>query len=316
MYHILLLVVSLLPGILLMAYILYMDRNEREPMSLVLKAIMLGAFSTIIATVIGLGFEFIHPMFAERKEMDLYHAFLLSFLQIGPVEEFSKLIVVLLFIWKRPEFNEENDGIVYVGASALGFAMFENILYVFQHGMGTGILRAFTSIPLHCFTGVIMGYYVGLAKFSPTPSKQKFNLFLGFIYATFFHAIYDTFAFSGTELGLLIFPTVILLIVFGVVLLERGHKLSLARWGSNVPQTPTATVSVESGSGVWKVWISRPLLVLVLIFWVLLLSSFNEKTDGSMEEIILAGIVLTFLPALIGSLLELSYFFSKRKLVG
>jgi protease PrsW len=312
MYHILLLVVSLLPGVLLMLYILYMDRNEKEPLSLVLKAIMLGAISTLIATAIGLGFEYIHPIFAERETMDLQQAFLLSFLQIGPVEEFSKLIVILLFIWKRPEFNEENDGIVYVGASALGFAMFENILYVFQHGMGTGILRAFTAIPLHCFTGVIMGYYTGLAKFSPTRSKQKFNLFLGFAYATFFHAIYDTFALSGTELGLLILPTVILLVVFGVILLGRGHKLSLARWGSNVP-TEAPVVSTETGTSVWKVWVSRPILLLVLVFWVLLISSFDSKTDGALEEIILGGIILTFLPALIGSLLELSYFFSKRK---
>jgi len=65
-------------------------------------------------------------------------SFLVSFLQIAPVEEACKLAVVLLFVWKSPHFYKENDGIVYMGSSALGFALLENIAYVVEHGLGTG----------------------------------------------------------------------------------------------------------------------------------------------------------------------------------
>ena len=55
--------------------------------------------------------------------------------------------MVLLFVWGNPNFNEENDGVVYVGASAIGFAVLENIAYVVQNGIGTGVLRAMAPLP-------------------------------------------------------------------------------------------------------------------------------------------------------------------------
>ena len=161
----LLLVASLLPGLILLYYIFYMDRNEKEPIGLIIKSVSLGALSTLLAIAVEVAFESLHPIFTDGNKT-LTSAFVKSFIQIAPIEEFSKLIVVLLFIWKQADFNEENDGIVYVSASAIGFAMFENIFYVLEGGLSIGILRSVTAMPLHCFTGVIMGYYVGLAKFS------------------------------------------------------------------------------------------------------------------------------------------------------
>jgi len=89
-----------------------------------------------------------------------------SFLQVAPVEEMCKLGVVLAFVWRNPNFNEENDGIVYVGASAIGFALLENILYVAENGIGTGVLRAISAMPLHVFTAVVLGLHVGRARFA------------------------------------------------------------------------------------------------------------------------------------------------------
>jgi RsiW-degrading membrane proteinase PrsW (M82 family) len=48
---------------------------------------------------------------------------------------------------------------------SMGFAAFENILYVFQGGFKVALLRAFTAIPAHATFGVIMGYYMGKSKF-------------------------------------------------------------------------------------------------------------------------------------------------------
>jgi RsiW-degrading membrane proteinase PrsW (M82 family) len=39
------------------------------------------------------------------------------------------LILVVLFLWKKDEFDGIIDGIVYAGMVGLGFAMTENILY-------------------------------------------------------------------------------------------------------------------------------------------------------------------------------------------
>lgn len=46
----------------------------------------------------------------------------------------------------------------------MGFAVIENILYVFEHGLEVGIMRSFTSIPGHGMFAIYMGVYYGLAK--------------------------------------------------------------------------------------------------------------------------------------------------------
>src|SRR6185369_17813007 len=46
------------------------------------------------------------------------------------VEESSKAFILLvLFLWKRDEFDGIVDGVVYAGMVGLGFAMTENVLY-------------------------------------------------------------------------------------------------------------------------------------------------------------------------------------------
>jgi RsiW-degrading membrane proteinase PrsW (M82 family) len=222
----LLLLLALAPGVLLMWYIIYMDRNEPEPIGFVIFIIAMGAVSCLPAAFIE-SFLLTIPLFHMGG---IIGAGLQSFLVIAPTEEFVKLAVVLIFVWKNRNFNEENDGIVYVGAAALGFAMFENIFYVTQHGFGTGIARALLAVPLHCFSGVLMGYFVGLARFTENRKKRRSLILKGFLLAVLFHAVYDTFALSASSISLLIIPVTIILIVMGILFLNKGRILSQKRW--------------------------------------------------------------------------------------
>ena len=89
------------------------------------------------------------------------------------------------------------DGIVYAVMISLGFATIENIGYVLNHpGQETqiAIMRMFTAIPLHAVCGVILGYFVGLAKFSENKTSL---LYKGLFLATLVHTIYNYFIFLG-----------------------------------------------------------------------------------------------------------------------
>jgi hypothetical protein len=68
-------------------------------------------------------------------------------------------------VWRKPAFGEENDGIVCTGASAIGFALLENIIYVARQGLDVGAAWTFSAIPLHVFTAVLVGLHVGRARF-------------------------------------------------------------------------------------------------------------------------------------------------------
>lgn len=117
------------------------------------------------------------------------YAFGDAFLVAALCEEIFKLLAVYILVWKNPNFNERFDGIVYAVFVSLGFAMTENIMYVFSNGMSTGIARAFTAVPAHAMFGIMMGYYLGLAKFS---KKGKLSLLLlAFFIPFLIHGIYD-----------------------------------------------------------------------------------------------------------------------------
>jgi RsiW-degrading membrane proteinase PrsW (M82 family) len=77
----------------------------------------------------------------------------------------------------------------------MGFATLENVGYVMQHGLGTGILRMFLSVPAHGTFAVLMGYHVGLAKFDPA-NRRKYMI-LAIFWPTLFHGSFDFFLFVG-----------------------------------------------------------------------------------------------------------------------
>jgi RsiW-degrading membrane proteinase PrsW (M82 family) len=102
---------------------------------------------------------------------------------------------------------------------SMGFAALENILYVFQHGVATGITRAFTAVPAHATFAILMGYFMGKAKFSK--NKTELNL-LGLLVATIFHGAYDFFLFINFIPGIATGAFVSLII--GIVLSKKAIK--------------------------------------------------------------------------------------------
>lgn len=226
MFSVKLLLLAIIPPVAYLLYLLSKDKREPEPAHAIAQAVILGICSTIPAMFAEM-FLLRFPLFIGEG---LRVAALKSFLVIAPVEEACKLGAILLVMWGNKNFNEENDGIVYVTAGSIGFALFENVFYVMGNGMATGIARAVTSIPLHTFCGVIMGYGVGRARFSKDRAARKRYIVTGFLVATFIHGLYDALAMSGTALALLIAPLVIAIFVVGKTLLDRGKALSEARW--------------------------------------------------------------------------------------
>ena len=104
-------------------------------------------------------------------------------------EELFKFAVLYLYCLRHREFDEPMDGIVYGATASLGFATLENVLYVSEGGLGVALLRAFTAVPMHAFTGAIMGYFVGQAKFRPQQRSKLICASLGF--PILLHGLYD-----------------------------------------------------------------------------------------------------------------------------
>ncbi len=219
---ILLFLLAIAPPAALMVLIYWMDRHEPESLKNVLMAMVIGALSIIPALIIEVGFESA-PIFSLPG---LAGRFYESFLLVAPSEELAKFFFIYLYIRKKPFYNASYDGIVYYGAGALGFALLENIFYVFDNGFSVGVLRAFTSIPIHAFCGIITGYHAGLARFS-SQLKPKRLIVSGLFLAYLTHALFNTLVSADSLLTLLFIPLVGVIYYAIYKVLHWGRQLSI-----------------------------------------------------------------------------------------
>lgn len=212
-----LLLSALAPVAAVIVYIYVKDKYEKESKRYLTLAFVLGGVvSIIITTILYLFFDLFLPL---PDDFSIWQQFVKAFFVVGFIEEFSKYIMVRGFLQPRTVFNEPYDGIIYAVMVSMGFAAVENIMYVIQGGINVAFLRAFTAIPAHATFGIIMGYYMGKAKFSK--NKFKWNL-MGLFTAVLFHGAYDFFLFIGFIPGISIGAFVSLIV--GVILSKRAIK--------------------------------------------------------------------------------------------
>lgn len=184
-----LLALAVAPGVAIGLYIYLKDQHEREPVMLLLISFFYGMLSTVITLVI----SFPLNMFLVTKSHDVVGEFYNAFFKVALVEELSKFLFVRFVLFHNKNFNEPFDGIVYAVMVSMGFATLENIVYVYDFGVRTGILRMFTAVPAHAIFGVLMGYFVGKARFAPY--RQFYYSVIGLGAAAVLHGAYDYFWF-------------------------------------------------------------------------------------------------------------------------
>ena len=176
--------IAILPVIVLMIFIYRQDKYQKEPLGSLAKAFFGGMIAiqldilivTIVDSILG------NTWLANT-------VFFSAFMEAGIPEELSKFIIFMIFIWRDKNFDEYFDGIVYASFIGLGFACIENIEYVFSFGFSTGVVRALISVPGHFLFGVLLGYFLSMAKFHP--EKRGTYIWTGLLAAMTAHGLFD-----------------------------------------------------------------------------------------------------------------------------
>jgi len=211
-----LLAIAMAPGVAIGVYIYLKDRHEKEPISLLIKSFFYGVFSIFVTLLI----SSIISQFVTINELDVSEQAVHAFIIVALVEEFSKFIFVRGILYRNKNFNEPFDGIVYAVIVSMGFATFENIFYVAEGGLSVALTRMFTAVPAHATFGILMGYFLGKAKFEHKKSYYAFHA-LGI--ATLFHGAYDYFLFISFVPG--IWLGAIVSLVLGIYLSRKAIKI-------------------------------------------------------------------------------------------
>jgi protease PrsW len=218
-----LLVLAIAPAVALFLFFYLRDKYQKEPLGILLATFGLGAASLVPAALTSLSLQRLTGWCSDTP--NLLHAFLGAMIIVGLVEEGAKFIVVRFYAYHRPEFDEPYDGIMYSVMAALGFATLENILYVFSNGAGAGVMRALISMPSHAFDGVLMGYFLGEAKFARNDRTGNWLSALGFALAVTAHGLYDFIVFSLDKAPLLILSLITMAFLFGFIFSKPTRNL-------------------------------------------------------------------------------------------
>jgi len=214
--YLILLGLAIAPGLAIAYYIFWQDKYDREPMPLIIKSFFLGVVSIVPAIILELLFQ---TAGLQNSSTNIVEGLISCIVGIGLMEEGSKYFFTRRFAYRSDYFDEPFDGITYSVMVSMGFATAENIMYVFNHGMGVAFLRMFTAVPAHAFFAVIIGYFLGIQKFY---NKKGFGT-LGLIAASVLHGLYDFFIFNGDNFGIYGGATVSL--IAGYYLSKKAIKL-------------------------------------------------------------------------------------------
>lgn len=218
---------AVLPALILLCYIYKKDHVEKEPVGLLLQLLVAGLLAALVSIVLERILQSI--LDAAISPFDPAYSIIMAFLVVAAVEEGTKYSFLKRASWKNRNFNYRFDGIVYAVFVSLGFAAFENVLYVFNYGLSVALPRALLAVPGHMGFSVFMGLFYGRAKLYENNGyrgRRWFNQIIAYISAVFLHGFYDACLMIGTDQSTMMFAgfvAIMYVLVFLLIRYESKH---------------------------------------------------------------------------------------------
>ncbi|MBW3660534.1 MAG: PrsW family intramembrane metalloprotease [Gemmatimonadetes bacterium] len=230
-------VLAVLPVPFYLLLALWIDRYEKEPVGMLALAFLWGAtvaaffsflFNTVSALLLG-------EMSGSPQAAELGGAVLSAPFS----EELSKGVALfILYFWKRNEFDNITDGIIYAAMVGLGFAMTENVLY-YGRAIQTGFAGSLVTIGIrgvlapfsHPLYTAMTGIGLGLARESTNRMIKLAAPVLGLAMAMFLHALWNLAASLGPALVFVYFLIMvpIFLALIGLVVYSLRREGGIIR---------------------------------------------------------------------------------------
>ena len=195
-------VAAFLPAPIYVSLFLWLDRFEPEPPHLLVGTFMWGAgiaglFACLLNSIFHIGVaSVVDPDAAAQVTASVI---------APPIEETIKgLAVLIIFFWRKSDFDGVIDGIIYAGMSALGFATVENIQY-YARGMHESagqfgvvfLVRGILSPYAHVLFTSMTGIGFGLAAQSTNKAVRILAPLGGWICAMGLHGAWNTIPVAG-----------------------------------------------------------------------------------------------------------------------
>ncbi|WP_306301393.1 glutamic-type intramembrane protease PrsW [Thalassobacillus sp. C254] len=172
---------ALAPAISLLVYFYLRNQYGSNMIGQVIKAFIIGVLLVFPVMVI---------QYALEGEALITEPWFKAFVSAAFLEEFFQWFLLYFIAYRFGTLKNRYDGIVYAVSLSLGFAAAENVLYLMATGIDFAVGRAFLPVSSHALFGVVMGYYLGSARFKVNDHVKKW-LFLALIIPVVLHGFFD-----------------------------------------------------------------------------------------------------------------------------
>jgi RsiW-degrading membrane proteinase PrsW (M82 family) len=199
------LLVTLIPSLLVIVVLWWLDRYEKEPLWLLGIVFFGGAIPTIILSI--LAQVLLDPPLSARLGHSILYPLANTSIIVPLIEEtFKALILLVLFVFYRYEFDGVMDGILYGALIGFGFSVVEDTLYLMRGLLdGGGWAEWGTMVALrvglynlnHSVFTACVGVGFGLARNTRKTFKWVLYPVLGWVVAVSLHGIHN----AGTVLA-------------------------------------------------------------------------------------------------------------------
>jgi len=213
---------GVIPSFLWLWFWLKEDKMNPEPKGLLTAIFVLGMLSIFLVIPIQ---KFLQTNLNSEN---------LKIISWAAIEEIVKYLVVILILFRTKLVNEPIDWPIFLITSALGFAAFENTLFLIKPfsldqttvGLMTSQLRFLGSTLLHTVSSGIIGISLGLS-FYLSKFTKKIYLLIGILFAITLHTAFNFFIIKSNGSDILkVFAFLWVATVINLLLFEKLRKTS------------------------------------------------------------------------------------------
>lgn len=198
------------------------DKEEPEPKGLIAISFVIGALMVIVA----IWLEKMSLGFVEGNDQA-------RIILWSAIEEILKFLGISIIIFGNKNINQPIDYPIYFMVAALGFAAFENILYLINpistdgalSGMFTGGLRFLGSTLLHSIASAMIGSALGLSFY--LKRHRKTYLLVGVIFAITLHSVFNFFIMKSSDKNFLsVFGFLWVVTIINILVFEKLKRMA------------------------------------------------------------------------------------------
>ncbi|MFN8712091.1 MAG: PrsW family intramembrane metalloprotease [Bacteroidota bacterium] len=241
------------------------------------------AAGAVLAMASWWGYAVLHYSFGFRLNGQALNDLLYCIFGIGFVEELVKLIPFLLLLRFTNIIRRPVDYLLVASATGLGFAFFENLLYVSRYGLDVLHARAITASVAHMVAGATAAYGFVLAHNQPRARWWLVPAF--FLLAAFSHGFYDFWLMRKDMPALSIFTLIFFLVQIQLYSLFLNNALNQTANHNDAPFKTQRLAAFLAGALV---------LVFLLEYVSVTLVYGNDEGTHTLKTAFLSGGFLVF----------------------